>query len=136
MIDIADVKQINLKVVNDGMKPVWEAMHKEVEKLGDNNKEKKIYKAFDKRIHRQMGMGHLGINTGSRSLWAAFGRKKRLNEHTFMLDSHESRKSLFGKNPINIKRLEAKNKFSDSFIFEITLYARYGTHVIFIDILT
>ena len=39
MIDIADVKQINLKLVNDGMKPVWEALNDEVEKLGDNNKE-------------------------------------------------------------------------------------------------
>ena len=44
---------------------------------------------------RQMGTEHLGINTGFRSLWVAFSRKKRLDEHTFMLDSQESRKSLF-----------------------------------------
>ena len=64
----------------------------------------------ESQIPRQMGTGHLGINTGSRSLWAAFGRKKRLDEHTFMLDSHESRKSLFGKNPINIKRFRGKRQ--------------------------
>ena len=61
-------------------------------------------------IPRQMCTGQLGINTGSRYLWAAFGRKKGLDEHTFMLDSHESRKSLFGKNPINIKRFRGKKQ--------------------------
>ena len=31
---------------------------------------------YNQSIPRQMGTGHLGINTGSRSLWAAFRRKK------------------------------------------------------------
>ena len=62
-------------------------------------------------VPRQMGTVHLGINTGSRSLLEAFGRKKTLDEHTFMIDSHESRKSLFGKNPINIKRFRGKKQF-------------------------
>ena len=68
-----------------------------------------------------MCTGQLGINTGSRYLWAAFGCKKGLDEHTFMLDSHESRKSLFGKNPIKNKHFIGKIItflfFSDSLIF-------------------
>ena len=63
-------------------------------------------------VPRQMGTVHLGINTGSRSLLEAFGRKKTLDEHTFMLDSHKSCKSLFGKNTTNNKRLYAKNNLS------------------------